>query len=103
MLYAPSPRGFEERYVLLDCASFFEVSAPLRAAQGAGGGGGGVADEEVASQLREIFQGRAEILRVIYAASAGARSVAAMAGQVGEEERNRLATLSEPNAQLTAT
>ncbi len=88
MLFAPSPRGFEERYVLLDHAPFFEVSAPLRAAQGAGGGGGGVADEEVASQFREIFRVRAEILRVIYAASMGPRSVAAMAGQVSEEGRN---------------
>ncbi|CBJ33221.1 calmodulin-like myosin-light chain [Ectocarpus siliculosus] len=79
MLSVPSPKGFEEHYVLLDDASFFEVSGPLAAAQGGEQGGGG---EGVAASLRAAFRARAGVLRVLYAASTGPRAVDAMARQM---------------------
>lgn len=77
MLSVPSPTGFEDRYILLDDASFFEVSGPLSAAQGGGDGA-----EEVAARLREVFRKRAEMLRVVYTSAAGPRSVEAICRQV---------------------
>lgn len=77
MLSVPSPTGFEERYILLDDASFFEVSGPLGAAQSGGEGG-----EEVAARLREIFRRRAGILRIVYISAVGPRSVEAICRQV---------------------
>lgn len=77
MLSVPSRRGFEESYVHLDDASFFEVSGPLGAAQGGGHGG-----EEVAARLREIFRKRAEMLRIGYTSAVGPRSVEAICRQV---------------------
>lgn len=85
VLSIPSSRGFEERYVLLDDASFFEVSGPLGAAQSGGSGGGySGGGDEVAARLRQVFRGRAGLLRIAYAASVGPRSVEAMAQQVKE-------------------
>lgn len=77
MLFVPSASGFEERYVLLDDASFFEVSGPLGAAQGGGDGG-----EEMAARYREIFRKRAEMLRIVYTPAVGPRSVEAIGRQV---------------------
>ena len=71
VLALPSPTGFEERYVLLDDASFFEVSGPL-----------GAQGKECAARLRGVFRARAGVLRVAYAASLRSRSVEAMARQV---------------------
>ncbi|CAM9542999.1 unnamed protein product, partial [Ectocarpus sp. 12 AP-2014] len=79
VLSVPSPKGFEERYVLLDDASFFEVSGPLAAAQGGAQGGSG---DDVAASLRAAFRARAGVLRVLYAASTGPRTVDAMARQM---------------------
>lgn len=77
MLSVPTSSGFEERYVLLEDASFFEVSGPLGAAQGGGDGG-----EEVAARLREIFRKRVGMLRVLYTSAVGPRSVEAICRQV---------------------
>lgn len=82
VLSIPSSRGFEERFVLVDDASFFEVSGPLSAVQS--GGSGGCGGQEVAARLRQVFRGRAGVLRIVYAASVGPRSVEAMAQQVRE-------------------
>lgn len=71
VLALPSPTGFEERYVLLDDAPFFEVSGPL-----------GTQAKECAARLRGVFRARAGVLRVAYAASVRPRSVEAMAQQV---------------------
>lgn len=73
VLALPSPTGFEERYVLLDDAPFFEVSGPL-----------GAQGKECAARLRGVFRARAGVLRVAYAASVRPRSVEAMAQQVRE-------------------
>lgn len=89
VISVPSPKGFEEHYVLLHDACFFEVSGPLAAAQGGAQGGGG---EEVAARLRAAFRARAMVLRVLYAASTGPRAVDAMARQVSE--RGESCTLS---------
>lgn len=71
VLALPSPRGFEESYVLLDDASFFEVSAPL-AAQ----------DHAEATSFREIFRSRSGVLRVLYTASVGRGAMKAITRRV---------------------
>lgn len=81
VLSVPSPSGFDERYVLLDDASFFEVSGPLGASQGGGDGG-----EEVAARFREIFRKKAGILRIAYTSAVGPRSVEAICRQVRRRE-----------------
>lgn len=67
----PSPMGFDKRYVLLDDASFFEVSGPL-----------GAQGNEHAARLRGVFRARAGVLRIVYAASVRPRSIEAMVRQV---------------------
>eukprot|EP00752_Nemacystus_decipiens_P008770 g7826.t1 len=79
VLSVPSPNGFEERYVLLDDASFFEVSGPLGAAQSGGDGG-----EEVAARFREIFRKRAGMSRVVYTSAVVPRSVEAIGRQMND-------------------
>lgn len=70
ILAIPSSKGFNERYVALDDASFFEASGPLAANSHA-----------EAAALRELFRRRAWVLRVAYTASVGPRSIEAIAGQ----------------------
>lgn len=70
ILAIPSSKGFDERYVVLDDASFFETSGPLAADSHA-----------EAASLRELFRRRAWVLRVAYTASVGPRSIEAIAGQ----------------------
>ncbi|CAM9744831.1 unnamed protein product [Scytosiphon promiscuus] len=82
VLSIPTPRGFEEHYVAIDDASFFEVSGPLRAAAEAGTNGCDGA--EVAARLRDIFRMRATVLRVAYAPAVGPRSVEAMGRQMND-------------------
>eukprot|EP00903_Cladosiphon_okamuranus_P006300 g6178.t1 len=79
VLSIPSPSGFEERYVLLDDAAFFEVSGPLGAARDSGDGG-----EEVAARFRDIFRKRAGMLRIVYTSSVGPRSVEAICRQMND-------------------
>lgn len=67
----PSPRGFEESYVLLNDASFFEVSAPL-----------GAQDHAEATRFREIFRSRSGVVRVLYTASVGRRAMGEIARRV---------------------
>lgn len=71
VLVLMSPGGFDERFVLLDDASFFEVSGPL-----------GAQDNEGAVRFRRIFRARSRVLRVLYTASVGQRSREAIAEQV---------------------
>lgn len=88
VLSIPSPSGFEERYVLLDDAAFFEVSGPLGAAQGGEDGG-----EEVAARFRDVFRKRARMLRIVYTSAVGPRSVEAICRQVSTETQVRLVRL----------
>lgn len=67
----PAPQGFDERYILLNDASFFEVSGPLSAVDCVG-----------AVRLRELYRARSRVLRIMYAVSVDERSVEALAQQV---------------------
>lgn len=67
----PTTRGFDERYVLLDDASFFEVSGPLAAE-----------DDTGATLLRRLYRARARVLRIVYTIPVDLRSIDALAEQV---------------------
>lgn len=67
----PAPRGYDERYVLLNDASFFEVSGPLSAVDFVG-----------AVRLRGVYRARSRVLRIVYAISVDERSVDTLAQQV---------------------
>lgn len=67
----PTPRGFNERYVTLNDAPFFEVSGHFSED-----------NPDVALRTRRLFRARERILRILYVSSLDPRSADGFAHQV---------------------